>query len=172
MCITHSILCILYQRKMNSILNFITNLMQNPRDGTSFHSVSLHSYSKDHAPPLHSPQAFPQLFPLWLRTVKNPDVSIGPLTRPFVCFLTLLSHLLHCLHCSSALLHSLICSLTHSLACGKECFFNIMNASISYSFNPLCGAPNNFDGVAQNDADWRRMAQNWSGLGFGGWLWF
>ena len=37
---------------------------------------------------------------------------------------------------------SLVRSLTHSGAHGKGVFVHGMNASISYSFDPLCGAAN------------------------------
>ena len=57
--------------KMNSILNFITNLMHNPRDGTSFHSVSLHSYSKDHAPPPAQPPSLPPALPTVAKNSKK-----------------------------------------------------------------------------------------------------
>ena len=36
---------------------------------------------------------------LWSRITKNPDVSTGPLARPFACSLAPLTHLL-ALHCS------------------------------------------------------------------------
>ena len=51
-----------------------------------------------------------------------------------------LTHLLasHCSLGSRAPLHSFVCSLTHSVAHGKEVFVYGMTAPISHSFNPLC----------------------------------
>ena len=62
---------------------------------------------------------------LWARSNKNPDVSIGPLARPFALSHALLTHLLapHCLLPSHAPLCSFVRSLAHSLThfrvCGK-----------------------------------------------------
>ena len=58
----------------------------------------------------------------WGRTAKNRDVSTGPLTRPFVSLLALLTHLLplHCLLRSHTPLRSFLAhSLSHSGALGK-----------------------------------------------------
>ena len=41
--------------------------------------------------------------------------------------------------------HLIARSLTHSRSHGKETYVNKLNASISYSFNPLCGGGSNGD---------------------------
>ena len=53
---------------------------------------------------------------LWFRTAMNPDLSTGPLARPFDRSLAPLTHslALHCLLCSCAPLRSLGRSLAHS----------------------------------------------------------
>ena len=73
---------------------------------------------------------------LWLMRDMNQDESTGPLTRTahsFAC-----STLVSLLVCSVVLICSLTCSLTRFQAHGKEVFVHEINASISYSFNPLC----------------------------------
>ena len=51
----------------------------------------------------------------WFRTAKNPDVSTGPLARPFDCSLAPLTRSLapDCSLCSRPPLHLLVCSLAH-----------------------------------------------------------
>ena len=51
--------------------------------------------------------------------------------------------LLASLKYSAALICSLARSLTHSRAHGKEIYVKKLNASISFSFNPLCGGGSN-----------------------------
>ena len=59
---------------------------------------------------------------LWARSTKNPDVSTGPLTRPFARLLALLTRTAHSFACSALLalltrsaVHLLRCSLARSL---------------------------------------------------------
>ena len=59
-------------------------------------------------------------------------------THSFAC-----AALLASLTRSAALICSLARSLTHSLAHGKEIYVKKLNASISFSFNPLCGGGSN-----------------------------
>ena len=65
--------------------------------------------------------------------------STGSLACLFAHSLTSLTHLLapHCFFRSHALLHLSVRSLTSELV-EKRFFFYEMNASISFSFDPLC----------------------------------
>ena len=77
---------------------------------------------------------------LWSGSNKNRDVCTGPLARPFArtahlfaCF-----GLLASLAPSAALTRSLARSLRSLPRSWERGFLYEMNASISYSFNPLC----------------------------------
>merc|ERR1712198_723910 len=71
------------------------------------------------------------------------NVSTGPIARPLASSLAPLTHSLvpHCSLRSRAPLRSFArttCSLTRSRAHGKQVFVYKTNASISYTFGPLC----------------------------------
>ena len=105
---------------------------------------------------------------LWVRTAMNPDVSTRPLprlfartARSFTC-----SVLLASLACSAALIGLLAGWLTRSWEWGFCPWYEVVNASMSYSSNPLCRETVTEETMEQGDykALWARITKNtgWS----------